>query len=336
MLGGGKIKSVNEQLLEKLQEMEKKQTSMDKLLRERRGKGTGKGGGAPNNAGGWDCGCGFHNFGFRATCRECGKARKGGSQGNREKEKPGGNPPPNPNQGPKGGSNAPETKQERRMNIAKTMHSTAKSLPDGPEKETLLHHWEAELKGLKEQERKTLPLSAQLKSALDRVNAREKMAKEAADALTEATRAQEKAAKEDQEAKETLASGQEELQALQKEVAAAGGGQMEVDQVGHQQGGQTEALETKLAHLIAILKEVIENTAAVDPTLKAKVSGLLGGGPAGSGGGGTGPPQQQPPPGGVEAGYGKAKDPEGEGKKGASPSPYAVGVGGKKPEDPDL
>ena len=330
VLGGGKIKSVNEQLLETLQEMEKKQTSMEKLLRERRGKGTGKGGYAPNKAGGWDCVCGFHNCGFRGTCRECGKARKGGSQGGREKDKTGGNPLQNSNQGPKGGSNVPETEQERRMSIAKAMHSTAKTLPDGPEKDTLLQHWEAEVKGLKEQERKTHPLSAQLKSALDRVNAREKAAKEAAEALAEAAQAHEKAKKEDQEAKEALASGQEELIALQREAAAAGGGQMDVDQGGDQNEGQLGAIEVKLAHLAEILKKVMENPAAVDPTLKAEVSSLLGGGATGSGGGGAPSPQAQPPPAGAGGGYGKEKKGESEAKKGVSP--YAIGVGGRKPE----
>ena len=271
VLGGGKILSVNEQLLAKLNEMEKKQAQMSKLLGERKGKGGGK---AEGRDAGWDCSCSFHNFGFRTSCKNCGKARPKGPQNAgaapQARKKEGDRQPAHEARTAPGG----ESESERKTSVAKTMLASARTLPEGPEKEEHVAKWEATLKQLKETERRTLPVSQQLKSALDRVEGKRKAEKAASAALEEAQKAQEKCRKEAEEAAESLRVEELELERLQAEATKEKTQPMELDLVGHVPEEQYALLQVQMSQVLDLLKKVAEVVPAEAP-VKEQLTSLL-------------------------------------------------------------
>ena len=59
-----------------------------------------------------------------------------------------------------------------KQSMARAMLAAAKSLPVNPESEELVTLYEQQLATMKDEERRGMPLHAQLKSALDRVDAK--------------------------------------------------------------------------------------------------------------------------------------------------------------------
>ena len=254
VLGGKGDGPTMKQLQKELQELK------DTL--KKGGKGQGKGPSAASKS--WDCACGFHNFGFRPKCRECGK-NKGQNNPGRAANQPGrpsggngGNPSPTQGKGKDGGT---ESEHEKKVSIAKAMLAAAKALPDGPQKETLISVWEDDLKSLKETERKTLPVGQQLKSSLDRVEARKKALTAAQESAKDLKEKVLKAEKEEAEASAALADEEAELQRLQQEAAKDHAADMTVDAEGAggppRQQEKIDMLEKKVEDLLRVFKTVM-------------------------------------------------------------------------------
>ena len=162
------------------------------------------------------------------------------------------------------------------MVVAKSMLAHVKSLPEGTDKEELLEHWEKTLKRLKEEERKTLPVSMQLKSALDRVEGKKKAMQSADNALVEAQEALVRATKEQEEMKQAFLAEEAELKRLQSE-AAEEGEMMAVDSE-REKSGLLEKTVAELQVQNQGLQEILKKVVVMLPqgeTLVTQVQELL-------------------------------------------------------------
>ena len=240
LLGKGGAPDNAQQRAKELKELKEK-LELEELRAKLKkfGKGDGRSPGGNTASRSWDCACGFHNFGFRNQCKDCGAQKPRQDQPNRNPKgggKGGLNNTGSPN--PKGareavatgGEGNPETEEEKKSNIAKGMLAAARALPECPEQKKLVKLWEGELEDIKERERRNRPVPLQLKSVLDRVATRKKGVETAIQEVSDLREKLGKAEEQEAEAQRMLELETAELERIQDEMAkqhvgAAGGGQ---------------------------------------------------------------------------------------------------------------
>ena len=317
-----------------LQELKSQRLVLDKLVAQKKQDLNGQGGqasggkgkgGKPSVKESWDCPCGFHNFGFRNSCRECGKGQK---QGPGEQGRTG----VAPTSPVRVESQKTEVQEDlaKELTAAKHMLNSARTAPECSAQKTAVLFWEGQVKDLREKERRALPVPNQLKSALDRVAARRRAREAASKAQEELEKQLQEAQRTTQEAKEAEAADIQELERLQQEVANSHPAPMEVGQ----EGPEAQAMAKKVDTLTILLSKVVAALPAEHSALKQEVQTVLVVAPS------TSPPapaQQQPPqpPDPSLSTFGKASG------SGATirAAPYAGGAGGGKggsevPENP--
>ena len=266
-----------------LQELKAQRVKMDKFLAQQ-GKAGGKGAmgtkgqhGSTARKPGWDCTCGLHNFGFRNSCRDCGKSRNP-----KEKEKPenkwGAGKGVGGTQTQLPGSLANGEEQEdsaQELSTARAMLTAAKGAPECPAQKRLISLWEDDVKKWVEKERRNKPVSYQLKSSLDRCDAKKK-AKETAEKAVEDLEKQlaeaRVSAKEAQEAEE---AEQNELRRLQSLAAQEQSAPMSVDTGDQAQAALNAELLKKVEALASALAKVVAVLPDQSPELMAEVSAAL-------------------------------------------------------------
>ena len=288
MLGKGGAPDNAQQRAKELKELKEK-LELEELRAKLKkfGKGDGRSPGGNTVSRSWDCACGFHNFGFRNQCKDCGAQKPRQDQPNRNPKgggKGGQNNPGNPN--PKGareavatgGEGNPETEEENKSNIAKGMLAAAKALPECPEQKKLVKLWEGELEEIKERERRNRPVPLQLKSVLDRVATRKKGVETASQEVQDLQEKLEKAWEQETEAKRLLELENAELERVQAEMAkqhseAAGGGQPEAPKAAevpvHLMAVQINQCLTLLGECLAFMPENVAMKGRVQQFVQA-------------------------------------------------------------------
>ena len=176
-------------ILEELRSLRKEQ---DQLRHQLKNKGSQRpAGGTPPTRGRdprWTCpstDCMFaDNYAFRLTCLKCSTKRPHPASGGQPQQGPTSPSRSVVHRDPPGGASlldgaaasdfpmAEPTPLSMKQSMARAMLAAAKSLPVNPESEELVTLYEQQLATMKDEERRGMPLHAQLKSALDRVDAK--------------------------------------------------------------------------------------------------------------------------------------------------------------------
>ena len=321
--GGGEAAQI-------LAELKAQRLKLDLLAKQRQGGGATNGGGnkgqvnsANPRSAGWECSCGFHNFGFRLSCRDCGKG-KGQKPPSERVSRDAERVVPGKGAGAGGGQvPTPASPQEEgrvedlatRVSMAKHMLSAARAAPECKEQKTLVGFWEQTIRDLKEEERRSLPIPHQLKSALDRLEGK-KRAREAFEKAEADLEAKLEAAR--RETKDALAAEEaekKELERLQSQAAAANS---QPDVLMGGPSAKEEELDKKVEYLSSILADVLAALPSTSEDLKTKLQGVLTPNPA----------ITPPPPGGTQAPNPPAL-PEGTNP----PKPFGKVVGGEGEEE---